>query len=252
MIVIKTAAEFEKMQAAGQVVAGALKLLGDNIKPGISTKALDKLAHDYIRSQGAYPTFLGYNDYPASVCISINQQVIHGIPGHRQLKAGDVVSCDVGATLNGFVGDAARTFLCGQASEEAEKLVKTTRECFFAALPFCKEGYRISDISKAIQQHAESKGYGVVRDFVGHGIGRQMHEEPEVPNYYSPRSRTRLHAGMALAIEPMINQGTWQVKVLSDGWTVETQDASLSAHYENTVLITKGEPIMTTYYEEGK
>ena len=251
MIEIKTAAEFEKMKAAGKVVAGALKLLGELVKPGVTTKELDTAARKYIESCGAVPTFLGYGGYPASVCISINEQVIHGIPGKRVIQPGDVVSCDIGATLNGFVGDAARTFIAGQASEEDERLVEVTRQCFFEALPYCRPGYRISDISRAVQAYAEKNGYGVVRDYVGHGIGRKMHEEPEVPNYYTPMARQRLHAGMAICIEPMIDQGTWQVKVLSDGWTVVTADGKKSAHYENTVLITEDGPILTTAYEEG-
>lgn len=252
MINIKTPAEFKKMEAAGKVVAGALKLLGENIRPGITTGELDKLAHDYIVACGAYPTFLGYYDYPASVCISIDQQVIHGIPGNRKLKAGEIVSCDVGATLDGFVGDAARTFFCGDVDEEKKRLVQVTKECFFEALKVCRVGYRISDIGTAVQTHAEKNGFGVVRDFVGHGIGRKMHEDPEVPNYFSPRARQRLHAGMAIAVEPMINMGTWQIKQLSDGWTVETADGKPSAHYENTILITDGDPIMTTFFEEER
>lgn len=250
MINIKTPAEFKKMEAAGRVVAGTLKLLGENIRPGITTKELDRLAHAYIISCGAVPTFLGYGGYPASVCISLNNQVIHGIPGNRKLKEGDIVSCDTGATLDGFVGDAARTFLCGNVDEKARKLVQVTRECFFEAIKYCREGYRLSDIGTAVQTHAEANGYGVVRDYVGHGIGRNMHEAPEVPNYYSPRARLRLRAGMAIAVEPMINMGTWKVRQLSDGWTVETEDGLPSAHYENTILITDGDPIMTTFYEE--
>ena len=249
MITIKSASELVKMQAAGKVVGETLKLLGENVRPGVTTGHLDKLAHEYILRCGATPSFLGYAGYPGSVCISINNQVIHGIPGKRVLKDGDIVSCDCGAILDGFHGDAARTFLCGEVKPEVQQLVKVTRECFFEGLKFCRVGYRISDISKAVQQHAEQYGYGVVRDYVGHGIGREMHEDPEVPNYYSPRARQRLHAGMAIAVEPMINLGTYQVKVLSDGWTVETVDGLPSAHFENTILITEGDPVMTTYYE---
>ena len=179
----------------------------------------------------------------------MNHQAIHGIPGKRVLRDGDIVSCDCGAILDGFHGDAARTFLCGEVKPEVQQLVRVTRECFFEGLKFCRVGYRISDISKAVQQHAERYGYGVVRDYVGHGIGREMHEDPEVPNYYNPRARQRLHAGMAIAVEPMINLGTYQVKVLADGWTVETVDGLPSAHFENTILITEGDPVMTTYYE---
>lgn len=251
MIVIKTAAEFEKMKAAGRVVAGALKLLSENVKPGVTTGELDKLARGYIESCGAVPTFLGYGGYPASVCISINEQVIHGIPGKRVIREGDVVSCDIGATLDGFVGDAARTFLAGEAAEEDKKLVEVTRQCFFEALPYCRPGYRISDIGHAVQAYAESHGCGVVRDYVGHGIGRHMHEDPEVPNYVSPHARQRIHAGMAICVEPMITAGTFAVKGLDDGWTVVTADGKCAAHYENTILITEDGPVLTTAYEEG-
>lgn len=251
MITIKSASDLVKMRAAGQVVAGTLKLLSENVRPGVTTGALDKLAYDYILSQQAKPSFLHFEGYPASVCISINNQVIHGIPGKRVVREGDIVSCDCGAVLDGFQGDAARTFLAGEVAPEVKKLVEVTRECFFEGLKFCRVGYRISDISLAVQKHAEAYGYGVVRDYVGHGIGREMHEEPEVPNYYTPRARQRLHAGMAIAIEPMINLGTYAVKVLPDGWTVETVDGKPSAHYENTVLITEGDPVLTTAYEEG-
>ena len=249
MITIKSASELVKMQAAGKVVGETLQLLGEHIRPGVTTEYLDKLAHEYVLSCGAVPSFLGHAGYPASVCISVNNQVIHGIPGKRILKDGDIVSCDFGAILDGFHGDAARTFLCGEVKPELAQLVQVTRECFFEGLKFCRVGYRISDISKAVQQHAERYGYGVVRDYVGHGIGREMHEDPEVPNYYSPRARQRLHAGMAIAVEPMINLGTYQVKVLSDGWTVETVDGLPSAHFENTILITEGDPVMTTCFE---
>ena len=249
MITIKSASELVKMQAAGRIVGETLKLLGENVRPGVTTAHLDKLAHEYILSCGAKPSFLGYAGYPGSVCISVNNQVIHGIPGKRVLRDGDIVSCDFGAILDGFHGDAARTFLCGEVKPEIQRLVRVTRECFFEGLKFCRVGYRISDISKAVQQHAEQYGYGVVRDYVGHGIGREMHEDPEVPNYYNPRARQRLHAGMAIAVEPMINMGGYGVKVLADGWTVETVDGLPSAHFENTILITEGDPVMTTYYE---
>ena len=249
MITIKSANEQRKMQAAGKIVGDTLKLLGQNIRPGITTKELDKLAHDFIISQGATPSFLGYGGFPGSVCVSVNHQVIHGIPGKTVLHDGDIVSCDTGAILDGFHGDAARTFLCGEVKPELKQLVKVTRESFFEGLKYCRVGYRISDISKAVQAYAEKFGYGVVRDYVGHGIGRDMHEDPEVPNYYNPRARQRLHAGMAICIEPMINLGTAAVKVLPDGWTVETADGLASAHFENTILITEGDPVMTTYFE---
>ena len=249
MITIKSAQDIERMKAAGKVVEDTLKLLERSVRVGITTAELDRIADEFIRSQGAYPTFLKYNGYPKAICISVNEEVVHGIPGKRKLRDGDIVSCDVGATLNGFVGDAARTFLIGNVPEETQELVRVTRECFFEGLKFCRVGYRISDISKAIQKHAESHGYGVVRELVGHGVGRVLHEDPEVPNFYSPRARQRLEAGMTIAIEPMINLGTAKVWQLDDGWTVTTQDGKPSAHYENSVAITDGDPILLTCSE---
>lgn len=249
MITIKSAQDIERMKAAGKVVEDTLKLLEKSVRVGITTAELDRIADEYIRSRGAYPTFLHYNGYPKSVCISVNEEVVHGIPGKRKLRDGDIVSCDVGATLNGFVGDAARTFLVGEVPQETQDLVRVTRECFFEGLKFCRVGYRISDISKAIQKHAESHGYGVVRELVGHGVGRVLHEDPEVPNFYSPRARQRLEAGMTIAIEPMINLGTAKVWQLEDGWTVVSQDGKPSAHYENSVAITDGDPILLTCSE---
>lgn len=249
MITIKSAQDIERMHAAGRVVEETLLLLERSVRVGITTAELDRIADEFIRSKGAYPTFLNYNGYPKSVCISVNDEVVHGIPGKRKLKDGDIVSCDVGATLDGFVGDAARTFLVGNVPQETQDLVRVTRECFFEGLKFCRVGYRISDISKAIQKHAESHSYGVVRELVGHGVGRKLHEDPEVPNYYSPRARQRLEAGMTIAIEPMINLGTAKVWQLDDGWTVTTQDGKPSAHYENSVAITDGDPILLTCSE---
>ena len=249
MITIKSAQDIERMHAAGRVVEETLLLLERSVRVGITTAELDRIADEFIRSKGAYPTFLNYNGYPKSVCISVNDEVVHGIPGKRKLKDGDIVSCDVGATLDGFVGDAARTFLVGNVPQETQDLVRVTRECFFEGLKFCRVGYRISDVSKAIQKHAESHGYGVVRELVGHGVGRKLHEDPEVPNYYSPRARQRLEAGMTIAIEPMINLGTAKVWQLDDGWTVTTQDGKPSAHYENSVAITDGDPILLTCSE---
>ena len=249
MITIKSPQDIERMRAAGKVVEETLALLGRSVRVGITTEELDRIADAYIRSRNAYPTFLHYNGYPKSVCISVDEEVVHGIPGKRRIKDGDIVSCDVGATLNGFVGDAARTFLVGNVAQETQELVKVTRECFFEGLKFCRVGYRISDISKAIQKHAESHGYGVVRELVGHGVGRVLHEDPEVPNFYSPRARQRLEAGMTIAIEPMINLGTAKVWQLEDGWTVVSQDGKPSAHYENSVAITDGDPILLTCSE---
>ena len=249
MITIKSAQDIERMRAAGRVVEETLLLLEQSVRVGITTAELDRIADAFIRSKGAYPTFLNYNGYPKSVCISVNDEVVHGIPGKRKLKDGDIVSCDVGATLDGFVGDAARTFLVGDVPQETQDLVRITRECFFEGLKYCRVGYRISDISKAIQKHAESHGYGVVRELVGHGVGRKLHEDPEVPNFYSPRARQRLEAGMTIAVEPMINLGTAKVWQLDDGWTVTTQDGKPSAHYENSIAITDGDPILLTCSE---
>ena len=249
MITIKSAQDIERMRAAGRVVEETLLLLEQSVRIGITTAELDRIADTFIRSKGAYPTFLNYNGYPKSICISVNDEVMHGIPGKRKLKDGDIVSCDVGATLDGFVGDAARTFLVGNVPQETQDLVRITRECFFEGLKYCRVGYRISDISKAIQKHAESHGYGVVRELVGHGVGRKLHEDPEVPNYYSPRARQRLEAGMTIAVEPMINLGTAKIWQLDDGWTVTTQDGKPSAHYENSIAITDGDPILLTCSE---
>jgi methionyl aminopeptidase len=249
MITIKSAQDIERMRAAGRVVEETLLLLEQSVRIGITTAELDRIADTFIRSKGAYPTFLNYNGYPKSICISVNDEVVHGIPGKRKLKDGDIVSCDVGATLDGFVGDAARTFLVGNVPQETQDLVRITRECFFEGLKYCRVGYRISDISKAIQKHAESHGYGVVRELVGHGVGRKLHEDPEVPNYYSPRARQRLEAGMTIAVEPMINLGTAKIWQLDDGWTVTTQDGKPSAHYENSIAITDGDPILLTCSE---
>ncbi|HPF53653.1 MAG TPA: type I methionyl aminopeptidase [Eubacteriales bacterium] len=250
MIELKTEAEIQKMKAAGKVVEDTLKLLERSVREGITTEELDRISEDYIRSCGAVPSFLNYEGYPKSICVSINDQVVHGIPGKRRIKDGDIVSCDVGAYLDGFHGDAARTFIVGNVPDEVKELVKVTRECFFEALKYCREGYRISDISIAVQKHAESHGYGVVRELIGHGVGRHMHEQPDVPNYYSPHSRQRLQAGMTIAIEPMINLGTAAVWQLEDGWTVVTRDGKPSAHYENSVAVTSGDPILLTLTED--
>lgn len=252
MINIKSAQDIAKMREAGKVVEDTLKLLGRNVRAGITTGELNQIAEDYIRSQGAYPTCLNYNGYPKAICISVNEVVVHGIPGPRKLQDGDIVSCDVCATLNGFVGDATRTFLVGNVSEEVKKLVEVTKECFFEGIRFARPGYRVSDISKAIQTHAESHGYGVVRELTGHGVGRQLHEDPEVPNYYSPRARQRLEAGMTIAVEPMITMGRREIWQLDDGWTIVTRDGLPAAHYENTIAITDGDPIILTLSEESE
>jgi len=247
MIAVKSDRELEVMRKACQITAAARKLAGDMIRPGISTGEIDKAVHDFILSQGAKPSFLGYNGYPASVCISVNDQVIHGIPDKkRKLKEGDIVSIDVGAYYHGFHGDCAATFPCGKVSEEAQQLIDVTRQSFFEGIRYARQGARVSDISHAVQAYAEQFGYGVVRQYVGHGVGENLHEEPEVPNYGAPGRGPRLIRGMTLAIEPMINLGTHEVRVLRDGWTVVTLDGKLSAHYENTVLITDGEPEILT------
>ena len=249
MIAIKNEHELESMRRACKITAKARALAGEMVKPGVSTKEIDKAVHDYIVSQGAKPSFLNYNGYPASACISVNNCVIHGIPGGYVLKEGDIVSIDVGAFYEGFHGDCAATFACGAISTEAKRLIDVTRQSFFEGIAFAKRGNRVSDISHAIQTYVESNGFSVVRSFVGHGVGRKLHEEPEVPNFGNPGRGPRLLRGMTLAIEPMVNAGIEDVHILKDGWTVLTNDGKLSAHYENTVLITDGEPEILTVTE---
>ena len=249
-IVIKSAREIELMRQAGKITAGARSIARQMIEPGVSTKAINKEVFNFIKKSGAEPSFLGYHGYPASVCISVNDQVIHGIPGKRVLEEGDIVSVDMGATWKGFVGDCAGTFACGKVSDEAQKLIEVTRQSFFEGIKYARQGYRISDIGAAVQQYVEAHGFSVVREYVGHGIGAKMHEEPEVPNFGNPGHGPRLVKGMTICIEPMVNAGGAAVKVLSDGWTVVTADSSLSAHYENTVLITDGEPEILTMADD--
>ena len=249
MIVIKNGQELQDMRKACKITAAARALAGEMVRPGMTTEAIDKAVHDYIVSQGAKPSFLGYRGYPASACISVNNTVIHGIPGGYKLKEGDIVSVDVGAYYRGFHGDCAATFPCGAISAEAQRLIDVTKQSFFEGIRFAKRGHRVSDISHAVQAHVESNGFSVVRAFVGHGVGAQLHEEPEVPNYGNPGRGPRLLPGMTLAIEPMVNEGIHEVRVLKDGWTVVTADGKLSAHYENTVLITDGEPEILTVAE---
>ena len=246
MITLKSSHEIELMRRAGKITAAARALAGEMVKPGVTTQEIDRAVEQFIRSQGAVPSFLNYSGYPASACISVNDEVIHGIPGKRVLKEGDIVSVDVGAFVGGFHGDCAATFACGKISPEAEDLIRVTRESFFEGIKYAKEGQRISDISAAIQMYVESRGYSIVREFVGHGIGTHLHESPEVPNYGRPGRGPRLLRGMTLAIEPMVNAGEAGVRQLSDGWTVKTLDGKLSAHYENTILITDGEPEILT------
>ena len=250
-IVIKSDRDIELMRMAGKIAAGARSIARQMIEPGVSTKAINKEVFNFIKRSGAEPTFLGYCGYPASACISVNDQVIHGIPGSRKLCEGDIVSVDVGATYKGFVGDCAGTFPCGICSDEALRLIAVTRESFFEGIRYARQGYRIGDISAGIQNYVESNGYSVVRDYVGHGVGAKMHEDPEVPNYVQHgHGSPRLMKGMTIAVEPMVNAGGWEVKVLPDGWTVLTADGSLSAHYENSILITDGEPEILTMADD--
>ena len=250
MIVIKTPEQIQLMRIAGRITGEALALGGEMVRPGVSTKQIDDKIRHYIEKCGAKPSFLGYGGFPGSACISINNEVIHGIPSAKRfLKEGDIVKIDVGAYIGGFHGDSANTFGVGKISEEAEKLIAVTRESFFRGVQMATGGKRIGDIGSAICGYAEDLGYGVVRKFVGHGVGHELHEDPEVPNFGTAGRGARLYPGMTIAIEPMINVGTREVKTLDDGWTVVTADGSLSAHYEHTVAITDGEPILLTYVE---
>lgn len=246
MIIIKTDHEVEIMREAGRIVGGVHDLMAKYVKPGITTAELDKIAEEFIRSKGAIPTFKGYGGFPSSICASVNEEVVHGMPSDRKLVEGDIISVDAGATLNGYVGDAARTFAVGKISSDNKKLIEVTRQSFFEGLKFAKEGYKLSDISHAVQQYAESYGFSVVRDFVGHGVGKEMHEAPQIPNFGRPHRGPKLQKGMVLAVEPMINMGTFHVKILSNDWTVVTTDGKPSAHYENTFAITDGEPMLLT------
>ena len=240
MITIKSAKQVEKMRASAKITKEALELLEKHIKPGVNTAYLDKLAYDFITSKGARPNFLNYNGFPGSICASVNDEVVHGIPSKRAiLKEGDIISIDMGAVLDGWHSDAARTFGVGKISDEAQRLIDVTRESFFEGIKYVKHGAKLGDVSSAIQKYVESHGYGVVRDLVGHGIGTSLHEDPQVPNFGRAGHGVKLALGMALAIEPMVNEGSYKVCILDDDWTVVTQDGSLSAHYENTVVITR-------------
>ncbi len=246
MITLKSAHEIEAMRLAGKITAAARALAREMVKPGVTTQQIDKAVFHFIREQGAIPSFLHYNGYPASVCISVNDEIIHGIPGKRVLREGDIVSVDVGAYIGGYHGDCAGTYPCGQVSDEALRLIRVTQDSFFEGLKFAREGYRLSDISHAVQTFVEANGYSVVREYVGHGIGRNMHEAPEVPNYGKPGHGPRLLRGMTIAVEPMVNAGTAAIKQMPDGWTVKTADGKYAAHYENTILITAGDPELLT------
>lgn len=246
-ITIKSSREIELMTEAGRILEIVHNELGKALRPGMSTKAIDKLGEEVIRSYGCIPSFLDYNGYPASICVSVNEEVVHGIPSeHRIIREGDIVSLDAGVIYKGYQSDAARTHAIGEISEEAKKLIEVTRESFFEGIKYAREGNHLFDISAAIGKYAEDRGYGVVRDLCGHGIGTALHEAPEIPNYAMNRKGVKLKAGMTLAIEPMINIGGWEVDWMDDDWTVVTRDHSLSAHYENTVLITEGEPKLLT------
>ena len=247
MITLKSSREIQLMRQAGKITAAARALAGAMVAPGVTTREIDRAVKRFIRSKGAQPSFLGFNGFPASVCVSVNDEVIHGIPGGRVLKEGDVVSIDVGAFKDGYHGDCAGTYPCGRVSEEALRLIEVTRQSFFEGLKYAREGYRLPDLSGAIQRYVEANGFSVVREYVGHGIGKEMHEAPEVPNYVEPRAgRPRLLRGMTIAVEPMVNAGGAGVVVMPDGWTVRTADGRLSAHYENSILITDGEPELLT------
>lgn len=246
MITLKSPTEIGYMRKSCAVIRDLLLYMEDKVKPGVSTKKLDEFVHDYIVKHGAKPSFLGYGGFPASACISIDDVVVHGIPSARRLEEGMIVGVDVGAILNGWQSDAARTFLVGEVSAEKRRLVDTTRESFFKGVEQFRDGGRLGDISHAIQVYNEERGYSMVRDLVGHGIGREVHEDPQVPNFGRAGHGVRLAVGMVLAIEPMVNMGTWKVETLDDGWTCVTQDGMPSAHYENTVALTEnGAEILT-------
>ncbi len=246
MILIKSNSEIELMYESGKITGGALNLAKESVHPGMTTLELDSLIEKYIVEHGARPSFKNYNGFPSSACISVNEVIVHGIPGKRVLEEGDIVSVDVGSYYKGYHSDAARTFAVGKISDEAKKLIEVTEQCFFEGIKKAYPGMRLGDIGSAIQCYAESFGYGVVRDMVGHGIGRALHEAPDVPNFGKEGRGIRLMEGMCLAIEPMINEGTYKLKTLSDGWTTVTLDGKLSAHYENTLAITKDGPKILT------
>ena len=247
MIVLKTNRELALMREACRISAGALRVAGEAVQPGVTTEEIDRIAYEYIIKQGAKPNFLNYNGFPATACISINDEVIHGIPSKKRvIREGDIVSIDLGATINGYHGDNAATFAAGKISPEAERLINTTRESLYEGIRAAVAGGRIGDISAAVQRYCEERGFSVVRDFVGHGIGTKLHEDPGVPNYGTPGRGVRLLPGMTLAIEPMINAGGYEVRQLSDGWTIKTKDAGLSAHFEHTVAITNDGPKILT------
>ena len=251
MISLKSPREIEAMRRAGRITAQARTLAASLVAPGVTTHEIDTAVRRFIESHGAKPSFLGYSGYPGSACISVNDEVIHGIPGPRKLREGDIVSVDVGAFIGGFHGDCAGTYPCGEISDEARRLIAVTRESFWQGIRMARKGMRISDISHAVQQYVEQNGFSVVREYVGHGVGAKLHEPPEVPNYGPAGHGARLVPGMTIAVEPMVNAGGEAIRVMKDGWTVKTADGSLAAHYENTILITEGDPEILTVTEDG-
>ena len=251
MIIGKSQKEIEKMRGAGQLVGQVLRELRRMVAPGMTTLEVNDAADRMIRDAGAYPTFKGYNGYPFSICASVNEQVVHGFPSQYQLKEGDIFSVDVGATLEGFVGDTATTIPVGEVSDELLKLIQVTEECLQRAIDKCREGNHIGDIGFAVQTHAESHGYSIVRDYVGHGIGRRMHEDPQIPNYGTPGKGPKIKKGYVFAVEPMINLGSHHTKTLKDGWTVVTVDGRPSAHVEHTIAVTEEGPEVLTLVKEG-
>ena len=246
-ITIKSARELKLMEESGRILEAVHDELGKALRPGMSTLDIDRMGEEIIRSYGCIPSFLNYKGYPASICVSVNEEVVHGIPSKKRiLREGDIVSLDAGVIYKGYHSDAARTYGIGEISKEAEQLIRVTRECFFEGIKYAKSGNHLFDISRAVARHAEKHGYGVVRDLCGHGIGTKLHEDPQIPNYEMERKGPLLKPGMTLAIEPMVNMGTWEVEWLDDDWTVVSKDHSLSAHYENTVVITDGDPKLLT------
>lgn len=249
MIILKSPREIEELRKANSIAAEVLFELKRSIRPGMTTQELDQIAEEVIRSRGALPAFKGYRGYPASLCVSVNEQVVHGIPGPRKLKEGDIVSLDVGANLNGYYGDAAITLAIGKVDGSVHRLLEVTERALYIAIEKARPGNRLSDISHAVQSWVEGQGFSVVRDFVGHGIGRSLHEDPQIPNFGSPNQGPRLEKGMVFALEPMVNEGTYEVRVLSDGWTVVTADGKRSAHFEHTIVITDGEAEILSIYD---
>ena len=250
-IIVKSPREIEFMRKAGKITAGARTIARQAIRDGVTTEQIDQEVYNYITKSGATPSFLHYGGFPASACISVNEELIHGIPGPRVIRTGDIVSVDVGAKIHGFHGDCAGTYPCGEVSEEAKELMRVTRESFFVGIKYAKAGNRLGDIGAAIQEYVERHGYSIVREYVGHGVGADLHEAPEVPNYGRAGHGPRLVKGMTIAVEPMVNAGSAAIRQMSDGWTVKTADGKNAAHYENTILITDGEPELLTDAEKS-